>query len=439
MLRLPLPAFLLRPLGYPRVETLSKERQEGLRVFWLDGLFASLSGGFVDSYYALYMLGLGASNAQIGLVNTLNQLAGAVMAIPGAAIADRTGRYRFVSTITGFLARAMWLVMLIAPWVLPDAAAVWMVLVAWVGIAGINTMGVAAWTALQADLVPARLRGAYFSSRNIVMQVVRLCAIPTAGLIVNWIGKPGGYQFNLAVAFLLGLVSVYYYSQVPEHSASPRETDRVSIREILHNIRQMPTFVRFTLGHGMLTLGVMIGGPFIAVYQAESLKFDVGTIGFVTTVSVLASLIGMRVLGRAQDRHGITWTMRFGLGVPFITSAWLLVRHPWQACIVSALAALTWAGYNLGAFNLLLAATPDEHRPRYVAMHTTTISVVGAIGPLIGGTLLDAVGFTPVFLLSTVVRGFGMILFFLLVREPDPVPEVDEADEAGEEDQPVEM
>ncbi|MBN1565718.1 MAG: MFS transporter [Anaerolineae bacterium] len=433
MQRLPLPAFLLKPLGYPPVSTLPEERQKGLRVFWLDGLFASLSGGFIDSYYALYMLSLGASNAQIGLVNTLNQVAGAVMALPGAAIADRTGRYRFMSTITGLIARLLWLVMLIAPWLLPDAGAVWLVLLAWVLIAGVGTMGAAAWTALQADLVPARLRGAYFSSRNIVMQVVRLGVIPVAGLIVNWIGEPGGYQVNLGLAFAFGMVAVYYYSQIPEHVPSPHEQEQISNREILRNIRHMPLLMRFTLGHGVLMFGVMFGGPFISVYMAEELDFSVGTIGFVTTTSVLATTIGMRILGRIQDRYGITWTMRFGLGVPFITSAWLLVQHPWQAYIVSALAALTWAGYNLGAFNLLLAVTPNAHRPRYVAMHTTIISVVGAVGPLTGGVVLDAVGFTPVFLLSTVGRGLGLLLFFLLVREPDPVVEVDEDNADGED------
>ncbi|MBN1964212.1 MAG: MFS transporter, partial [Anaerolineae bacterium] len=80
--------------------------------------------------------------------------------------------------------------------------------------------------------------------------------------------------------------------------------------------------------------------------------------------------------------------------------------------------ALAWAGYNLGAFNLLLAATPDEHRPRYVALYTTAISVVGAIGPAIGGALLDVVGFVPVFSLSTIIRALGLIMFFAFVREP---------------------
>jgi MFS family permease len=409
-------------LGYPRVGTLPAERQDALRSFWLDGLFASLAGGFADPYYSLYMLSLRASNAQIGLVNTLSQLAGAILAMPGAAIADRTGRYKQVSLLAGVVSRMMWLVMLAAPWLLRDDQAVWMVLVAWVSIAGVGALASAPWTALTADLVPSRMRGAYFASRNIIIQLVRLLAIPVAGLLVNLIGEPGGYQVNLALAFAIGGMSLYYFNKLPEHPRPP-QTDQLSARQALRNIRQLPTLKRFMVAHGILSLGVMIGGPFISVYMRDELKFSVGTIGIITTVNVLAGLIGMRVMGRMHDRHGITWTMRFGLGVPLIPVLWLWVSTPWQACLANSYAALAWAGYNLGAFNLLLASTPDEHRPRYIAVHTTIVSMIGAVGPLLGGWLLDVVGFMPVFSLSTIVRACGLIAFFALVREPEPRPE----------------
>ncbi len=425
MERLPLPARVVHPLGYPRVGALPEERQSALRAFWLDGLFSSLSGGFADPYYTLYMLSLQASNAQIGLVNTLSQLAAALFSMPGAAIADRTGRYRQLAWLCGIVSRLMWLVMIAAPWLLPPKQAVWLVLTAWVMISGVNSLGNAAWTALSADLVPPRLRGGYFASRNIAIQLVRLISIPLAGELVDLIGSPGGYQFNLGLAFAIGMFSVYYYSRLPEHRPAAQPL-RLPLREVLRQTRQMPTYRRFLASHAVLMLGVMTGGPFIAVYMRQELHFDIGTIGLITTANVLATLIGMRIMGRLHDHFGITWTMRFGLGVPLITVAWLWVHHPWQGLLVNSFAALTWAGYNLGAFNLLLASTPDEHRPHYIALYSTIISMVGAIGPLLGGWLLDVVGFMPVFSLSTVIRGLGLIMFFALVREPDEPPDLED-------------
>lgn len=417
MERLPLPARIVRPLGYPQVVDLPEKQQVGLRAFWLDGLFAAIASGFVDSYYSLYMLSLRASNAQIGLVNTLTQLISAIMAMPGAAIADRTGRYKRVVLMTGVIYRLMWPVMLVAPWIL-DETAVWLVLAAWVGLAGVGALGNAAWTALSADLVPARLRGGYFASRNIIIQMVGLVAIPLAGQLVNVFGEPEGYQINLGLAFSFSLGSLYYYSKLPEHPPSA-QPDRLSTRQALRHIAHMPTFKRFVTGHAVLQLGVMFSGPFLTVYMAEDLEFDTGTIGLVTTVGVLASLIAMRILGRAHDRLGMIRTMRFGMGIPLIPVAWLFVQAPWQGYLVSIFSSLTWAGYNLGAFNLLLASTPDEHRPRYVAIYTTITSIVGAIGPALGGLMLDLTGFAPVFIASGALRGLGLVLFFVLVRGPD--------------------
>jgi MFS family permease len=416
--RLPLPAQVVRPLGYPRVSTLTDKQQNGLRAFWLDGLFGSLAGGFSDSYYTLYMLSLQASNAQIGLVNTLTQFAGATLAIPGASFADRTGRYKLFSLATGLFSRVMWLVMLVAPWLLRDEGAVWLVLVAWVALAGAAALGISAWTALTADLVPSRLRGEYFASRNIIMQLMRLVSIPLAGQIVNLMGAPSGYQINLGMAFAIGLASLYFFSRLPEHPAPPQD-DKISTRAVLRQIPKMPNFMRFIVSHGTLSLGVMIGAPFIPVYMAEQAHFSVGAIGMVTTVNVFAGMVAMRIFGRVHDRLGITRTMRLAVLVPLLPVMWLWVEHPWQGYLVNSFAALVWAGYNLGAFNLLLASTPDEHRPRYIAVYTTIISLVAAIGPLLGGWLLDATGFMPVFSLSCIVRALGLILFFALVREPD--------------------
>lgn len=426
---LPLPPRVARPLGYPRVFTLPEKRQRGLRAFWMDGLFGSLAASFADPYYTLYLLSLHANNAQIGLVNTLSQLISAALALPGAAQADRTGRYHRQALFTSVASRAVWLIMLAAPLLPGVQAKIWAVILGWTLLTGFSAYGNAAWTALSADLVPPRLRGGYFASRNIVMQLVRLVSIPLAGQLINLIGEPLGYQVNLGVAFVVGLIAMYFFRQLPEHRRPPSAADGFTTREALRRIRRLPTLRNFMAAHAVLTLGVMIGSPFINVYLAEDVGMDVGAIGLSTTFSVLASLIGMRVLGRVHDRRGITRTMRWGLYVPFITISYFWVHGPWSAYLVSALGAFSWAGYNLGAFNLLLAASPNEHRPHYIAIHGTVTALVGAIGPIVGGALLDAVGYYPVFALSTAVRLAGFVLFFLLVREPEPAAEPEEEGE----------
>jgi len=423
--RLPLPARIVRALGYPRVAQLSVAQQDALRFFWLDGLFAALAVALVDTYYTLYMLALGASNTQVGLVNSLLQFAGAVFSVPGALLAERKGHYKRVVLINmGILGRLMWLVMLIAPWLLGDARAVWLVLIAWVGIGAFNALGNAAWTALSADVVPVQLRGSYFASRNMVMSLVRLVAVPLAGQIINLVGAPGGYQVNFALALGIGALAFYCYSRLPEHHPTP-DTDAAA-PPVEAPPRRMPrtplrlprTFVSFTVAHATLTLGVMFAAPFFTVYQKEVAGFDVGTIGTLSAINGIFGLAATRIFGRLQDRHGNIWVMRFGVGVALIPLLWIGVAYPLQALLAQMFGTLAWTGYNLGAFNLLLLSTPDEHRPRYVAIYSTITALASIVGPVLGGWLLDMVGFPVVFGLSSVLRACGLILFLALVREP---------------------
>lgn len=408
----------MKSVGYPAVDTLPTEKRHGMRAFWLDGLFASLAVSFVEPYQTLFLLSLYATNAQIGLFNTLIQFIGAITALPGAVLADRTGRYKQVWLAAGFASRALWLIILVAPWVLPVRSAVWMVLVAGVGVTGVTVLGTPAWTALAAELVPIKVRGSFFASRNMIMHLAQLFAIPAAGLLINHIGEPGGYQASFGLAFAFGMISLLIFRQLPEHSGDA-SINHHNLRQTFQAAIRMPTYMRFLVAHSTMNFGVWVGAPFINVYLVQEAQLRVSTIGFATTAGVLASLIGMRILGRLHDRHGILWTMRFGLIVPLVPIAHLWVSQPWHAHLISVISALTWVGYNLGAFNLLLASTPDEHRPYYIALHTTIVSVAGALGPLLGGGLLDIVGYGAVFGLSGLARAMGLVLLFALVHEPE--------------------
>ena len=427
MERLPISAPLAHFLGYPRVGKLSEGEQEGLRRFWLEGLFSAIGLALSESFYTLYALSLGVTAAQIGLVSTLSQIAGASLSIPGAALADHTGRYKLVAQGGQFLKQAMWLVMAVAPWVLPTGPAVVVVLGAWVGVSLFATLMNSAWTALSAEIVPDQIRGQYFASRNILMHLCKVFIVPVAGLFVNAVGEPRGYQYVLGLAFVVGLGAIYHFNRLPEHLTSSIDREAFGLRQVLGGLRRYTNYQHYVLSHAVLNLGVMIGGPFIQVYMVQSAGFNVAEISLVNTMGVVAAMLSMYLFGRLQDRKGITWIMRFAVAMPIIPVMWLWVREPWQAWLVQFYASLAWTGYTLGSFNLVLAVTPKDHRPHYVALHATTAALVGSLGPVIGGWLLDAAGFNAAFALSTVVRSLGMILFLALVREPAPasVPPVE--------------
>jgi hypothetical protein len=52
-------------------DQLSPAIRHNMRVLWLDGLFANTSEQILIAYFSLYLLALGATRAQIGLMNSL--------------------------------------------------------------------------------------------------------------------------------------------------------------------------------------------------------------------------------------------------------------------------------------------------------------------------------------------------------------------------------
>jgi MFS family permease len=67
---------------------------------------------------------------------------------------------------------------------------------------------------------------------------------------------------------------------------------------------------------------------------------------------------------------------------------------------------------------ILVQLSPDEQRPRAVALYQTAVFGSAVLGPLIGGFLADVVSFQFIFGVSGVGRIAGMGLFLWLAARP---------------------
>lgn len=125
----------------------------------------------------------------------------------------------------------------------------------------------------------------------------------------------------------------------------------------------------------------------------------------------LAALFGQRMFGRLLDQKGAFWVQTVtGLLIPGLPLAWVFITAPWQVSFINVFGGLLWAGYNLSNFNLLLRWTPEEQRPRAVALFQTAVFSSAVLGPLLGGYLADAISFKLIFALSGGGRLLGMLI-----------------------------
>ena len=108
-------------------EAVPKSGLKGLRYFWIDGVFASISENILLSFLAVFVLAYGATNGQIGLMTAIGNLFGMIALFPGAAHAERTLNPKgLVLWSGGGIGRAAILLLVAVPFVAPTAQiAIW--------------------------------------------------------------------------------------------------------------------------------------------------------------------------------------------------------------------------------------------------------------------------------------------------------------------------
>ncbi len=424
----------------------SRRTRRALWFFLLDGLLISASGALVAQYVSLYALEFGANSAQIGLMSTLASLAGLLAMLPGAQITERWIRPRWMVLIfSRALPSIFWLLIgLLPPLAGTPPVAITLILALWTLRATTATAAGPAWAMLSGRIVPSRMRGRYFATRNSVKRVASLLAIP-AGWLIERLGFPVGYEVSFTLAAVLGLLDFWAYSRIPfsaeENHAGPVRGEEAGQEEqakqgtngIWESPAQKRNFWVFCITSLFWTFSLQFAAPFFSVYQVQELGATASIIGVLSAATSMTALPGQILFGRWLDRRGIRWTLVVsGLLIPLLPLGWLLVRGPWGALPINLGSGFLWAGYNLASFSLLLEVTPETRQTHHIALYRTIVRVGAVAAPLLGGLLVESRGFLTVFVLSGIGRLVSALAMTRFIREPESEEEEKEETPADE-------
>ena len=405
----------IRSLDLFATNNVPRRHHKGMKMFWWDGLLATLSGAFVDTYVSLYALALGATSTQIGTLASASSFLGALTPLPGAALVQKLGHRKPLIVWVSVLVRSLILLAALVPLFFTGYTAVYIVIGLFALRAGLGNLIHPAWVSMTGEVVPIQHRGRYFSTRNMIMALASMLLVPLAGQLIDGVGGLAGYQISLALAFAVGLASSYAYSRIPEKPlAVDSQAQRVSFWQALRSNR---VFLSFTIVMMLWTFGVQVAGTYFTVYQKDVLQSTTRFIGFLTTVTALSSLIGQRVWGRLIDQRGSRWVMTLcGLIIPIMPFIWIFVTQPWHVVFISLQSGFLWAGFNVASFNLLLELPDQKLRTQASASYATLTNIASIAAPLIGGLVIDHFGYRWDFGLSAFLRMAAAIAFLILLK-----------------------
>jgi len=365
----------------------------------------------------------------------------ALAQIPASIWMERHGKRKRLFLAAATAHRLLWLAIAALPWILPRAR--WLGLVGVFGLSSIlGNVATPAWVAWMADLVPARIRGRFFSRRIQLGQIVGLPITILVGLLLDW-AQGGSRELLqacisglLAAAALSGTVDILLFSPVPDprgHEATPGLGLRAYFAEPLSN----RPFLRLLAYNATLTFGVGYISQFVWLYILDVGGFGNAHANFLlVALPALFSIMVYPAWGRLLDRVGCRPILLIG-GLLIVNgaSAWILVtRENWWISYVAVLAAtLAWPGVELARFNFLLRLSASQSSA-YVALNNAVMAVAGTASGFFGGFVAawlgdwqSTIGGWPLtfhgvlFLISAAVR-FASLGWILGLPDPRALP-----------------
>lgn len=286
-----------------------------------------------------------------------------------------------------------------------------------------------------AKIVPANTRGRFFGMRQLCGG---LLAFLIGGPLVRWLlsdTSPFAFPYNFAVISLFSLccyaMAMAVFATVVEPRA-PQVVPAIPLREALRAAPEMlrgnALYRRFIWARLWLLIG-RLAEPFYIIYITEQLHLPKSTSGILIAAGAVAAALSNMLWGRLGDKRGMQWLLSFTgsisvlpplmmmvapLIIPFGTYtilAWIL--------LISLLVGMSSDGTGIAGMTFLLEVAPPEQRPLYMGLANTLLGI-GAIVPIIGGVLINQLGYTGTYCIAAISCAIGATIAYQLrtVRPP---------------------
>jgi hypothetical protein len=396
--------------------------QGDLRASIGDAAAYSVMVGLGETYLPAFALAAGLGEIAAGLVTTVPMLMGATLQLLAPWGLRLLGSYRrwvvtcatlqalaFVPLVIGALTRQ------VPQWLVFGAATCY-----WA--ADKSTGG--PWNTWIGQLVPQRVRPAYFARRSRIAQACVLGGFLSAGCALQSGAAWGDVLDVFALLFLAAGMARFVSSRflaAQRDVASPASFERtVPLAELLQRLRGSAdgTLLLYFLA---VQCAVQISGPYFNPYMLQHLHLSYLEYVVLIGASLAARVVSLPALGNIARRWGARRLLWIGgVGIAPMSAAWLLTDWYPMLVVLQLAVGVVWAAYELAMCLLFLEALRPEERTSVLTRYNFAHAFATATGSLAGSAALTMFGKTPtiyyaLFAASSLAR---VAALFVLSRVP---------------------
>ena len=413
-------SFLRLPPDLPVQPQVRSHFRRNFIVNMMDGAFWMLGESFVSvsTILPVFASTLTDSAILIGLVPALIQ---AGWFIPQLFMAGHVNRLPLKLPFARKMALVERIPYVVFPlsalllnWI-PKGTAIWVFIgvVAWRGIA--SGLVALPWQEVVATVIPKPVRSRFFGIGRTLGRAMAAVGSIFAGLILADVVYPN----NFALSFLIGMVfmwvSYFFFSATiepsPEVEASELKgqaikaplLDLPAFRLILkedHNFR------RYVVSRIFFQMGSMAAG-FLAVYGIQHFSLPDQQAAVFSGLLFTSGIAGFLVWGVVGDRFGPRNILLVSdLMQTAVLILALVAPSIWVYDLIFIVYGFAQAGYMVGEMLMGMGLGPEKLRSLYLGLVRTIPGIFILFAPLIGGAIVQTVGYPAMFL---VALAFGLV------------------------------
>ncbi|MBN1700227.1 MAG: MFS transporter [Spirochaetales bacterium] len=404
----------------------------------IDGILWAVMYGFAENNIVLFALFFKATALQVSLMQGSMQFGVSMAQLIGARVVRRLRKRKLLSICCNILHAISFLIIVYGAFLTRNPL---IILIAFACGAFANNIASPGWISWMNDIVPVKVRGTFWGTRNRIINFVMFCAIIVAGLTLHVMRENGieyiGFILLFTIASLSRLSSVIPLAKQyePPLVVTP-DAETFKFRIFLRKLATT-NFGRFALFSFLLTFSVNIMAPVIPVFLIKSLGFNYIQFTIVMMSSMVSTFLAMRYWGTLSDSYGnYRIVLVTALSLPLITIGWAVVKNFYILIIIQLFSGFVWSGFNLSSQNYIFDSVKAENIPKISAYFTSLNNISAFAGSVTGGVLtiltkqfavpfFAAYNFELIFLFSGALRFLIIVILikqFSEVRKVEPSP-----------------
>jgi hypothetical protein len=370
------------------------------------------------TFLPVFLLRLGASGNDVGLLTSLPALTAFVLAIPlGRMLQGRAKIVPWYSRLR-LVAWSSYAIIAAVAAVLPRDEAIPVALAVWALASLPSTAALVAFPMVMDGAAGPGGRFDLLGRRWAIAGVIGALAVAVGGQFLNALPFPLNFEILLVIVTLAGVGSYFQSSRIviADQVVAPRPETRPPVRERLRALWTLVianrSFTRFELRAFVYTASIGISLPVLPLFYVQDLAASDAWIGIIAAAGSAGAVLGYLAARQLSRRQSGEVLLLPALLVMAAAPAVLSIAG-WMPVVAALafIAGVAGAAAQLALFDALMRRMPKDHGVTFSSVDQSIQNFAFVLAPNAGGFLAVAIGGRLTLVAIAIVGFVAFILF----------------------------